>query len=142
MTARISNTDILHFYYMKIRSVLESNCVVYQSMLTKDDANDIERVQNIVFRIILGNQYRDYHQACLLLNTRSLHSRRMKLSLNFGLKCLKSDRFKSIFKLNTNLSTRNSEKFDLPLARSSRYYNSPRLYITRLLNEHFRNINS
>ena len=137
--AGVSDSDILHFFFMKIRSVLESNCVVYHSMLTQDNTNDIERIQKIVFRVILDHRYIDYHQACLSLNVQTLQTRRIKLSLPFGLKCLSSDKFKHIFKPNiTHTSIRNPDKFDVPLARTTRYYNSPKLYITRLLNAHFR----
>ena len=140
--AGISEPDILHCYFMKICSILESNCVIYRPMLTHEDSNDLERVQKIVLKSILDNKYSDYHQACLLLNIQTLHIRRIKLSLNFGLKCLKSPKFNHLFKINTHASIRKPEKFDVPLAKSSRYFDSPRLYITRLLNQHFRNINS
>ena len=82
----VPDDDILYFYFMKIRSVLESSCVVFHSMLTQEEINDIERLQKIVFKIILDYKYSDYHQACLHLNVQSLQLRRVKLSLNFGLK--------------------------------------------------------
>ena len=43
--AGISNLDVLHFFFMKIRSIPESDCVVFHSMLTQEEANDIECVQ-------------------------------------------------------------------------------------------------
>ena len=86
--AGISDIDILYFYFMKIRSVLETNCVVYHSMLTLENTNDIERIQKIVIKIILDDRYNDYHQGCLLLGISTLQQRRVKLCLNFGLKCL------------------------------------------------------
>ena len=135
--AGVSHSDILHFYYMKIRSVLESNCVVYHPLLTQDENNDIERIKKIVLKIILDKKYLDYHQACLLLDVQSLPVRRIKLSLNFGLKCLSNNKFKHLFQPNTNSTVRNPEKFVVPFAKSTRYYNSPKLYITRLLNHHF-----
>ena len=128
-----------NFYFMKIRSVLESNCVVYHSMLTQDNTNDIERIQKIVLRVILDDRYLDYHQACLSFHVQSLQIRRVKLSLNFGLKCLTSNNHKHLFKLNnSHTSIRNPDKFDVPFAKTSRYFDSPKLYITRLLNAHFR----
>ena len=39
---------------MKIRSVLESNAVVFHSMMTNDDSDDLERVQRNVVRTIMG----------------------------------------------------------------------------------------
>jgi hypothetical protein len=137
--AGVPNWDILHFYFMKIRSVLESNCVIYHSMLTQDDTDDIERVQKIVLTVLLADDYLDYHQACISLDLQSLQVRRTKLSLNFALKCLSSDKFKTLFKLNIHTNIRNPDKFDVPFAHSSRYMNSPKLYLTRLLNSHFIN---
>ena len=46
--AGISNQDILHFFFMKICSVLESNCPVFHSMLTQEQTDDIECLQKIV----------------------------------------------------------------------------------------------
>ena len=106
-------------------------------MLTQDENNDIERIKKIVLKIILDKKYIDYHQACLLLDVQSLPVRRIKLSLNFGLKCLSNNKFKHLFQPNTNSTVRNPEKFVVPFAKSTRYYNSPKLYITRLLNHHF-----
>ena len=131
--------DILHFYFMKIRSVLESNCVVYHSMLTQDNVNDIERVQKIVLKVILDDQYVDYHHACLSLNLQTLQVRRTKLSLNFGLKCIASEKFSHLFQLNSHISIRNPDRFDVPFAKTSRYLDSPKFYLTRLLNSYFRN---
>ena len=135
--AGVSDFDILHFYFMKIRSVLESNCVVYHPMITQEENNDIERIQKIVLKIILENRYEDYHQACLLLDVQNLQLRRIKLSLNFGLKCISNNKFKNLFEINTNSTIRNPERYVVPFAKSTRYYNSPKLYITRLLNNHF-----
>ena len=125
---------------MKIRSVLESNCVVFHSMLTHEETENIERIQKIVTKIILDHKYIDYNQGCLVLGITTLKFRRIKLSLNFGLKCLSNPRFKNLFKPNTNISVRNPDRFDIPLARTTRYFNSPLLYITRLLNAHFRDL--
>ena len=81
-------TPSLSLYYFKLRSVLEANCVIYHPMLTQEEANDIERIQKIVLRIILAHKYENYTQACLLMNIETLQSRRINLSLNFGLKCI------------------------------------------------------
>ena len=137
--AGISNLDILHFYFMKIRSILESNCVVFHSMLTQEESNDIERVQKIVLRIILDYKYEDYHQACLALNVQNLQTRRTKISLSFALKCLTSEKHKHLFKPNETINIRKPDKFDVPFAHTTRYFKSPKLYLTRLLNNHFRN---
>ena len=38
--AEVPPDDILNFYFMKVRSVLESSCPVFHSMLTIDDQDD------------------------------------------------------------------------------------------------------
>ena len=58
-------------------------------MLTLENITDIERVK-IALKVILSDRYSDYDKACSYLNTKSLQSRRIDLSLNFTLKCLKS----------------------------------------------------
>ena len=89
-TAGVSNDDIFHFFIMKIRSVLEYAAPVFTSMLTESDKSDIERIQKIVFKIILGQDYIDYEQSCILMKTSTLQARRQNLSLRFALSCLKS----------------------------------------------------
>ena len=140
--AGISDEDILYFYFIKIRSVLESNCVAFHSLLTKENSENIERIQKIVLRIIMNEDYFDYHHACLKLDVQTLASRRVKLCLSFSLKCLESDKHKHLFKLNKQTNIRNPDIFAVPYAHTSRYFNSPKVYLTRLLNEHFRNLQS
>ena len=137
--AGISNEDILHFYFVKIRSVLESNCPVFHSMLTKENTDDIERIQKIVLRIVMNTEYSGYHNACITLNVPTLQTRRVKLSLSFALKCVASDKFNHFFKQNIHTNIRSPDMFDVPFAHTSRYFNSPKVYLTRLLNNYFRN---
>ena len=141
--ARVPDHDILHFFFIKIRSVLESNAPVFHSMLTQESSSDIERVQKIALRVILDDDYVDYQTACTTLEVDSLENRRKKLCLNFALKCLNSEKFKDMFKFNTvaeDYKIRVPDKFDVPFAKSSRYKKSPKVYLTNLLNEHFESI--
>ena len=111
--AGISDDDLLHFFFVKIRSVLESNCPVFHSILTQENTDDIERVQKIVLKLILGDRYTDYQSSCLLLDVETLENRRTALSLNFALKAYKSEKFSYFFNLN------NSSKYNI---------RKPRLY--------------
>ena len=133
----ISNGDILHFFYMKIRSVLESNCPVFHSMLTQEHSDDIERVQKIVLRVILEDKYKSYEQACSFLEVTTLKQRRIDLCLKFALKILQNEKFSDFFKPNNNFNNiREQEKFHVPFAHTSRYQKSPKVFLTNLLNEH------
>ena len=141
----VSNDDIFHFYIMKIRSVLEYAAPVFTSMLTESDKSDIERIQKIVFKIILGQDYVDYQQSCNLMKTSTLQARRQNLSLRFALSCLKSPQHQHLFKQRTSpyYNLRNIKSFEVPFSSSDRYYASPIPYLTRLLNDHFsHNLNS
>ena len=129
--AGISNQDILHFFFMKIRSVLESNCPVFHSMLTQEQTDDIERLQKIVSRVILVDQYSSYEQACRLLNIQTLKQRRIQLCLTFSLKILENEKFKDYFQPNHNSSNiRCQEKFQVPFAHTSIYQDSSKEYKT------------
>jgi hypothetical protein len=67
---------IFDTYIKEIRSVLELAVPVWHSSLTKKVSDEIERVQKIAFRIILGDHYNDYDVACTLLETETLEMRR------------------------------------------------------------------
>ena len=75
---------------MKIRSVLETNCPVFQSMLTQQNKDDIERLQKVVLKIILEDEYKSYDHACKIMGVETLENRGIQLSLSFALKCCKS----------------------------------------------------
>ena len=83
----ISNEDILHFYCIKIRSILEYSCPIFQPMMTQENRDDLERIQKIILKILLGHAYNTYPDACHQFDIDSLEDRRLKLSLNFALKC-------------------------------------------------------
>ena len=124
---------------MKIRSVLESSCPVFHSMLTCEDSNNIESIQKITLRIILGNKYESYTQACKYLKVETLESRRLSLSLNFALKLLDSKHGKEFFQFteNKDIFLRTKPILVQPFAHTERYRNSPLPYLTRLLNIYF-----
>ena len=75
---------------MKIRSVLQYAAPVFSSMLTIQEISDIERVKKMVSKVMLGDQYVNYEQACETMSTTTHQHRRDKLSLSFALSCLKT----------------------------------------------------
>ena len=61
-SATVNKDDILHFYNMKIHSVVEYAAPVFTSMLTTENVIDIERIQKIVLKVILVDRYQSYIQ--------------------------------------------------------------------------------
>ena len=74
--AGIHPKDIIHFFNVKIRSVLESSCPVFHSMITKEQSNDVERLQKILLRILLKDRYTSYEQECKYFAILTLEQRR------------------------------------------------------------------
>ena len=60
--ANFSNSieDKTDIYVLYVRSVLEQSIVVWHSSLTKENCEDLERVQRCALRIILGKNYEKY----------------------------------------------------------------------------------
>ena len=93
--------------------MLELAVPVWHSGLTKQESDNIERIQRIAMQIILQERYTNYAQACLTFNAQTLQKRRVKLCSTFAYRNFKSDN--SLFtKINsTNMKTR--QKSDIVL---------------------------
>jgi hypothetical protein len=89
-------------------------------------------VQTKAFAIILSKNYTSYESALLSLNLERLDTRRTNLSYSFVAKCAKSNKHKSMFPPNPNYrpNIRNPKSYREHLCNTSRYFNSPFLYIS------------
>ena len=96
-SAKCNNTDLVNIFILLIRSILETDCPVFHSQLTDEETADIERVQKIFTKIVLGGKYSNYEDACKVLNLTLLKTRREDLCLKFALKCLKNENLSSMF---------------------------------------------
>ena len=65
-----------NIYILFIRSILEQSSVVWHSSLTKENEEDLERVQKSALKIILGTKFLNYSQALKDTNLDSLKIRR------------------------------------------------------------------
>ena len=99
-----SKKDKLQIYKVYIRSVLEQSSVVWGSSLSKKNERELERVQKVAVRLIMG-KYDSYEESLKSLKLQSLKERRNLLSVNFAKKCLKNENTKSIFKKNTKVQS-------------------------------------
>ena len=116
---------------------MEDSAVVWHSGLTKQNRNDLERVQKTAVKVILGIKYNNYEEGLKYLKLDSLEDRRKKLSLNFAKKSVRNEKVKSFFPLNKNKfkNTRNSEKYKVNQFKTNRYKNSSIVYMQNLLNQ-------
>ena len=130
--------DLKLIYILFVRSHLEQSATVWHSGLTQENRNDLERVQKSALKVILKDKYENYEKALNYLDIESLENRRTNLCINFAEKCLKKEKFKSMFPLNNKIhdqETRSTEKYQVQFAFNDRLKNSPVIYMQRLLNE-------
>ena len=127
--------DLVMIYTMYIRSVLEYNSTVWFSSITIEEREDLERVQRVACKIIMKDDYTDYHTALEKLKLQNLSDRRQILAKRFALKCVDSDRFCDMFPLNPNNNeSRNKEKYLVKFAKSGRLQKSSIPAMQKLLN--------
>ena len=82
--------DLKHVYTAYIRSLLEQSCTVWNSSLTLENSNDLERVQKVALKIILKENYINYEHALKTLELETLQSRREHLCLKFAQKSFRN----------------------------------------------------
>ncbi|KAI8511319.1 hypothetical protein Bbelb_104190 [Branchiostoma belcheri] len=135
----LSQNELLIIYTAYIRPLMEYAVPVWSPGLSKQQVDQLERIQRRACRIIMGPAYTGYASSLEHLKLTTLAERRETLCLNFARSLIKSEfehwlpsRRSSI----TGRSTRNAQKLDIPKAKTQRYRNSPIPYLTRLLNQH------
>ena len=136
--------DLLVIYKSFVRSKLEQSASVWHSSLTKENKNDLERVQKSAMKIILKEKYQDYESALKQVNIESLHDRREFICFKFSKKALRLEQFKKMFPVQKNLHgmvKRNTKKYKENLARTERYKRSSIPSMQRLLNKHEKKLN-
>ena len=138
----VRTEDLIHLYILFIRCILEYCAVVWHSTLTVQQSKDIEKVQKLVLKIILGDRYINYENALRLTGLESLSDRREQKCLQFGLKSLLHPIHCKNFPVNPEkiYNTRNSEHFKVNRAHSEYYRKFTIPYVQRLLNQYVRNM--
>ena len=68
--------------------------------LVKKNKRDLERVQKVAVRVILGKNYTNYDDGLSKLHLKTLNTRRENLCLNFAKKCLRNKKLKNMFPKN------------------------------------------
>ena len=70
--AGYTKIELKDIYLTFIRSVLEQSAVVWHSSLTQKNIKDLERVQKVAVRIIMGKNYTTYKKGLKFLKLDTL----------------------------------------------------------------------
>ena len=128
---------MVHLWKVYCLSILEQSCVVWGGSLTKENINDLERVQKTFCKLVMEEDYTNYKNALTVLGLFDLETRRKKLTLDFAKRSLADNKLRDLFpilKKKHKMRTRKSEKFKINHANTNRYQNSPIPTMQRLLN--------
>ena len=60
--------DMKNIYILYIRSLVEQSCTVWHSALTKENSQDLERIQKTSLKIIFKENYKTYEHALKILD--------------------------------------------------------------------------
>ena len=119
----------------------EQSAVVWHSSITKGEQKDIERIQKVALRLILGSNYTSYVEALRFTGLDTLATRRKKLCLKFAIKCVQNESTSWIFPQKTQqVDTRYPEKFIVTNAKTDRLSKSAIPYMQKLLNTNWSKI--
>ena len=124
---------ILDYYLKEIRVLAEQGVAIWNSGLTKGQINELEKIQKVALKIILGNQYYSYQEACKLFNLKLLSERRLDLCSSFAIKLYKSNRCDQFF-TRSKINTRSNNLVIENKTNTKRCYNAPHNYLARLVN--------
>ena len=128
---------IFDYYIKEMRTLAEQGVAIWNSGLTKAQVSDIERIQKVALKVILGDQYDTYDKACEYFHIDKLSVRRLELCTNFALKLYKSDRSCDFFTHSKkSVDTRSDQNLlSENRCRTTRCYNAPHNYLARLVNQ-------
>jgi hypothetical protein len=115
----------------------EQSVPIWNSGLTKLQANELEKIQKVALKIILGDGYQSYDTACSKFNIETLSARRLELCTNYAIKLYKSDKSCDFFShMDNSIETRNERPLLVEQkCNTTRCYNAPHSYLTRLVNQ-------
>ena len=130
--------EMVHLWKIFCRSILEQTCVVWDSGLTKENIQDLERTQKTFVKLILEENYKNYQCSLQTLQLETLEERRKNISLNFAKTSIADGHFSDLFPIRNKthpMKKRKIKKFKVFHAHTERYRNSPILSMQRMLND-------
>ena len=135
--SRMRQENLLQVYKAVVRPVLDFAAVAYHSILTKRQAEEIERLQLRSMKIVFGDTV-SYRTVISSGQIETLEERRTKLLEKFALKTANNPRFKDTwFPINPDIEhdLRRREKYIIPRMLTERGFKSPIIAMRRILNK-------
>ena len=133
-----SITEMVQLWKVFCRSILEQSCVLWDSGLTQENRNSLERTQKTFLRLILEEDYRNYENALSVCHLETLEKRRKTLTSRFAHTSLADGHFSDLFPIRSKshkMKTRTKGKYKIFHANTERFRKSPILTMQRLLNK-------
>ena len=134
-----SKDEMVHFWIIFCRSVLEQSCVVWHNSLTQENIDDLERLQKTFTKLILKQEYESYEKALLKLNLDTLENRREEISKKFAKNGIQFNTLKDLLrKKKENVNFREAkvqEMYHVQFANTERLKKSAIINLQNLLNK-------
>ena len=130
--------EMVHLWKVFCRSILEQSCVIWDSGLTQENRNDLERTQKTFRKLILEEDYQNYENALKISQLKTLDKRRKKLMLSFAQTSLADGMLTDLFpikKKTHKMKKRKKRRFQVFHANTEHFKKSPILTMQRMLNE-------
>ena len=136
--AGIRGNRLFRLYAALVRPVLEVNSVVFHSMMTKTQAEALERLQKQVCRLCYGWEH-SYRRTLQAHNLQTLAERREKAIRRFVSKTIHGNpRFADKWFIRrpvVDTDLRNRRPFIEKKARADRFKKSPLIYMQKIAND-------
>ena len=130
--------EMVNFWILFCRSVLEQSCVVWGPSLTQENVEDLERTQKSFAKLVLRQNYKTYDHALVQLNLESLEIRRKQMLVKFAKDGIYNNTMTDLFPLNNKkhkMETRKTEKYKVNHANTERLKTGSIISMQKLLNE-------
>ena len=133
----IGGDQLFKLYTVLVRPVIETNSVVYHSMLTTGQSGELEKLQKKILRLCYGH----FTSYAAILEEKSidrLETRRQKAIEKFAGKIMKNRRFADRWLIprdDVQVNLRNRRPYVEHQAKTTRYQSSPLLYIQKTVND-------
>ena len=130
--------EMVQLWKVFCQSILEQSCVLWDSGLSQENRNNLERTQKMFLTLILEEDYKNYENALHISQLETLDKRRKDITLRFAETSIADGLLTDLFPIRNKLhsmKTRSKGKFKVFHANTERFRKSPILTMQRMLNK-------